>query len=493
MACSPVAHRYWTAYERQGRHPAACRLSAAGVAGRPSPFAAARTPRSPGTKASGSPSPRIAIISTVQAPRPGSAASPARARAQSLPALRSTDPLASALASAAKLARRAAGNASVAGSAAASAAQALAAAHARAAARAEEASQVLESLEEERRRLEAGETATPPAPHTRGEGVRDRRSGAPLWRLTDFAGSLDERQRAGLEAALEASGLLDAWVTPDGTLLDPGTHDVVVTAAAPAGNGGALRHDGPPTTVADRSLAGLLRPTIDEDAAAASHVSPHIVQAILTAIGLSGPDDEPPRSAVWVSVSGRWQVGPLRGAWAKPAAEYVGAGAREQARRRRLASLAGEITVAHDALAAARRAVQVTGTPPAMTDPVLIELVPPANIAVGTVPWGLSAWAAADAVQRISTGADARQAAAAISAALALASHRPLIVVVRDAHRYPVARALVTCVLEARPDAVVVEMGLPVWRPPAGAHIATYGAAHTNAQAAAELLGLTPG
>lgn len=246
-------------------------------------------------------------------------------------------------------------------SAAASAAQALAAAHARAAAHAEEASQVLESLEEERRRLEAGETATPPAPHTRGEGVRDRRAGAPLWRLTDFAGSLDERQRAGLEAALEASGLLDAWVTPDGTLLDPDTHDVVVTAAAPAGNGSAVRRDGQPTTVADRSLAGLLRPTIDEDAAAASHVSPHIVQAILMAIGLSAADDEPPRPAVWVSVSGRWQVGPLRGAWAKPAAEYVGAGAREQARRRRLASLAGEIKVADDALAAAGRAVADVG------------------------------------------------------------------------------------------------------------------------------------
>jgi hypothetical protein len=40
---------------------------------------------------------------------------------------------------------------------------------------------------------------------------------------------------------------------------------------------------------------------------------------------------------------------------------------------------------------------------------------------------------------------------------------------------------------------VVVEMGLPLWTPPAGPHIATYGAAHTNAQAAAELLGLAPG
>ena len=33
--------------------------------------------------------------------------------------------------------------------------------------------------------------------------------------------------------------------------------------------------------------------------------------------------------------------------------------------------------------------------------------------------------------------------------------------------------------------------GLPVWRPPSGAYVATYGAARPNAQAAAEILGLT--
>ena len=37
---------------------------------------------------------------------------------------------------------------------------------------------------------------------------------------------------------------------------------------------------------------------------------------------------------------------------------------------------------------------------------------------------------------------------------------------------------------------VVVEMGLPVWRPPSDAYVATYGAARPNAQAAAEALGL---
>jgi beta-N-acetylhexosaminidase len=33
-------------------------------------------------------------------------------------------------------------------------------------------------------------------------------------------------------------------------------------------------------------------------------------------------------------------------------------------------------------------------------------------------------------------------------------------------------------------------MGLPLWVPPAGVHVATYGAARVNAQAAAEVLGL---
>jgi len=36
----------------------------------------------------------------------------------------------------------------------------------------------------------------------------------------------------------------------------------------------------------------------------------------------------------------------------------------------------------------------------------------------------------------------------------------------------------------------VVEMGLPVWHPPAGVYLATFGAARTSSRAAAEVLGL---
>jgi beta-N-acetylhexosaminidase len=142
-------------------------------------------------------------------------------------------------------------------------------------------------------------------------------------------------------------------------------------------------------------------------------------------------------------------------------------------------------------LRAARRAVQVSGPVRPLTDPVVIEVSGRENIAVGGVPWGLGPWLPAAAIQRVPASLAESGVPALVDAAVARAAGRPVIVVVRDAHRYPVTRAVVTSLLKARPDAVVVEMGLPLWRPPGGVHIATYGAAHTNAQAAAELLGLT--
>jgi beta-N-acetylhexosaminidase len=144
-------------------------------------------------------------------------------------------------------------------------------------------------------------------------------------------------------------------------------------------------------------------------------------------------------------------------------------------------------------LRAARRAVQVSGPVRPLTDPVVIEVSGRENIAVGGVPWGLGPWLPAAAIQRVPASLAESGVPALVDGAVAKAAGRPVIIVVRDAHRYPVTRAVVTCLLKARPDAVVVEMGLPLWRPPGGLHIATYGAAHTNAQAAAELLGLTAG
>jgi beta-N-acetylhexosaminidase len=140
-------------------------------------------------------------------------------------------------------------------------------------------------------------------------------------------------------------------------------------------------------------------------------------------------------------------------------------------------------------LAAARRAVRLTGSPSTVINPLVIEVAPPGNIAVGSVPWGLAPWLPAESLLRVPAG-PAPDAAAIVAAALAHASGRSVIVVVRDAHRDAGAQAVVIRLLAERPDTIVVEMGLPLWQPHARTYLATYGASRTSGQAAAELLGL---
>ena len=66
---------------------------------------------------------------------------------------------------------------------------------------------------------------------------------------------------------------------------------------------------------------------------------------------------------------------------------------------------------------------------------------------------------------------------------------RQLVVIVRDAHRHEWERQTVEALLEREPHAIVVEIGLPHWRPPPGVtYAATYGAARVNVEAAAEAL-----
>lgn len=190
--------------------------------------------------------------------------------------------------------------------------------------------------------LEAGGQRGPRPPHTRDPGAREGVPGAPLWRLVDFTAddgdpsNLTERQQAGVEAALEASGLLDAWVLPDGTALRPGTHDVLLTVCPPV--------HGP-------SLAEVLRPAVDQGDDRASAVPDSAVTALLAGVGLvpeaagGGTEDGTGGGPVdcWVSPDGRFRIGALTGAWAKESAEYLGEGAREQARRTRIGTLHAEL------------------------------------------------------------------------------------------------------------------------------------------------------
>jgi len=144
-------------------------------------------------------------------------------------------------------------------------------------------------------------------------------------------------------------------------------------------------------------------------------------------------------------------------------------------------------------LIAARRAMRASGPQRTLSDPVIIEIEPRENIAAGRFGWGLGPWAPTGSVSRISPRTRTLDGAGRDGAAgiLAAAAGRSLVAVVRDAHRDQNTRSLVTALLAARPDLVLVEMGLPLWRPPEGtSYLATYGASRASAHAAAEWLGL---
>ncbi|MDQ1682125.1 MAG: beta-N-acetylhexosaminidase, partial [Frankiaceae bacterium] len=141
-------------------------------------------------------------------------------------------------------------------------------------------------------------------------------------------------------------------------------------------------------------------------------------------------------------------------------------------------------------LVAARRAVSVAGADGAVTlsgPAVVVEIRPVANIAVGTVPWGM-----ADA---LSTRDPATSVVGLsehdvdVSAILASADGRPIVLVFRDLARYPWALALADAIVLARPDTISVDMGWP-GQLPNGAQvvISAHGGGRVNAIAVAELL-----
>ena len=82
---------------------------------------------------------------------------------------------------------------------------------------------------------------------------------------------------------------------------------------------------------------------------------------------------------------------------------------------------------------------------------------------------------------------------ALVAELVAGAEGRRLVLVVRDAHRHAWMAAALGRLVAARPDAAVVEMGLPQSEPVGALHIATHGAARVCGLAAVEVLTGQPG
>jgi beta-N-acetylhexosaminidase len=144
-------------------------------------------------------------------------------------------------------------------------------------------------------------------------------------------------------------------------------------------------------------------------------------------------------------------------------------------------------------LTAARWALRADGRATVGAGALVVEFRPDPSIVVGDVPWGLgAALAAHDPSVTVlpypitDPSPDGTGDAAALAGR---AAGRPLVLVVRDLHRHERQRDLVERLLLARPDAVVVEMGVPVLAPErAAGYLRTHGAGRVNAEAAADLL-----
>ena len=138
-------------------------------------------------------------------------------------------------------------------------------------------------------------------------------------------------------------------------------------------------------------------------------------------------------------------------------------------------------------LTAARRAVQAEGSVRIDGNPVVVQLRSTPSQAAGVVPWGV-----ADPLTRLGVRVTALELdgpPANLEGILGDAAARSLVLVVRNLHRHPWMAALTEAVLVQRPDAILVEMGLPACRPPAAAaYLVTHGASRVCGIAAAEVL-----
>jgi beta-N-acetylhexosaminidase len=131
-------------------------------------------------------------------------------------------------------------------------------------------------------------------------------------------------------------------------------------------------------------------------------------------------------------------------------------------------------------LEAARLALLVDGDVQLARPALVVELRPEPLVAAGPAPIGLG---------------DLLRARIPETEAIVLerqapfeAGGRPLVLVLRDAHRHEWQRAIVDAALAAG-EAIVVETGIPRWRPAAAhGYLATHGGGRANLDAAVDVL-----
>jgi uncharacterized protein (TIGR02680 family) len=164
-----------------------------------------------------------------------------------------------------------------------------------------------------------GKPDLPPDPPRTRTADRSTMTGAPLWRLVRFTDSTPEAAQGPIEAALEAAGLLDAWVGHTGAVEG---HDIFADPYSI-------------NPVPGASLADVLLPEPDCEVPAAT------VRRLLACVAYG--ERLPAIHPAAIGADGGWRLGNLTGTWHKDQAAHIGALARERARQLRMNELSRQI------------------------------------------------------------------------------------------------------------------------------------------------------
>lgn len=160
--------------------------------------------------------------------------------------------------------------------------------------------------------------------------------------LVDFVPDLRPDEQRGLEAAMEAAGLLGAELSPDGsvTLVDG---QLLALADEPVGH----------------PLSAALTVTVPEEllGPGPGRIDPSTVAAVLGSVSLSVDGDAATAVTTAVTTDGRFRIGALRGRHTKAVAEHIGVTARRAAIERRRAEAAARLRLAEQTAALTRAAL----------------------------------------------------------------------------------------------------------------------------------------
>ncbi|MCU6708691.1 TIGR02680 family protein [Paenibacillus sp. J5C_2022] len=202
-----------------------------------------------------------------------------------------------------------------------------------------------DGLQEEQRSWEQSREPEPTRSSARAEfRSRTGLGGAPLYEVCDFKADVHDEVRARIEDALERSGLLDAWIAPDGRVTEclHGDEEAWIV---------------PRPVAFGYTLADMLAPVPSEE----SGLSAEAIDAVLRSFlwEEDGGEQGYEEWSGFVSADGSYRIGPLAGkAGVKPRAEYIGKETRKRTRLLEIARLADEIAAVESELAALESSLQ---------------------------------------------------------------------------------------------------------------------------------------